>query len=316
LSNLDEISQYVNQLPFDLKAEMLVAVLAEHRVDPGEILASFDGNLKRAWSRDIASSSVEHLETGDNLLSIHLNRDGIYDGLPELLFHSDPGNEDLSGEEMAKNSMKVRAEEKEARMFFQPFENEIFIQRVQLAMLENRIFNEINAEFLMGIIPHFWRVDNDLPENYVSRLKKLLPLVHQIAGDHSLTAQCLEFILKEHVTISTIEDNSDEIAPGDFHYSGVIGKSLLGVDTISGNFVNGFIGHLISSIGPIMNPETTELVKNGRMNRFLVCFYSYFIPFELDIETKFIFEAERSLFMLNDNDDAEISYLGYNTVIQ
>lgn len=316
MSNLDEISQYINLLPFDLKAEMLVAVLAEHRVDLGEILASFDGNLKRIWSRDIAWSGVEHLETGDNMLSIHLNRDGIYDVLPELLFHSDPGNEDLSGEEMAKNSMKLRAEEKEARMFFQPFENEIFIQRVQLAMLENRIFNEINTDFLMGLIPHFWIVDNDLPENYVYRLKKLLPIVHKIAGDQSLTAQCLEFILKEQVTISTIDDSFDIIAPGDFQNSGVIGESLLGVDTISGNFVNGFIYRLISTIGPIRNPETTEFVKNGRMNRFLDCFYSYFIPFELDIETKFIFEEEQSLFILNDNADAEISYLGYNSVIQ
>ena len=68
MSKLDEISQYINQLPFDLKAEMLVAVLAEQRVDLGEILAAFDGQLKRVWSRDIAWSSVDNLETGDNML--------------------------------------------------------------------------------------------------------------------------------------------------------------------------------------------------------------------------------------------------------
>ena len=64
---------------YDLKAEMLVAVLAEQRIDLGEILAAFDGQLKRVWSRDIAWSTVDNLETGDNMLCFHLNRDGIYD---------------------------------------------------------------------------------------------------------------------------------------------------------------------------------------------------------------------------------------------
>jgi hypothetical protein len=250
------------------------------------------------------------------MLSVHLNRDGIYDLLPEALFHSDFGNEDQSGEEMAKDSMKLRVQEKETRMFFQPFENEIFLQRVQLAMMENQLFKSIYAEFLTGILPNFWRVDYDLPENYVVRLKKLLPLVYRITGDFSLTAQCLEYILKEKVKITTAAEHTDGIAHRDFHHSAVLGKSLLGVDTISGNMVNGFVDRLIFSIGPIINPEANELIKDGSMDMFLDCFYSYFIPFELDIDTKYIFGKEQSLFMLNDDTDAKTSYLGYNSVLQ
>ena len=58
----------------------------------------------------------------------------------------------------------------------------------------------------MAIIPYFWKTDNNLPEDYVIRLKKIMPLVHRITGDLTLTAQCLEFILKEKVKIT----NSDE----------------------------------------------------------------------------------------------------------
>ena len=316
MSRIEEISQYVNKLSFDLKAEMMVAVQAEQELDPNKILAAFDGQLKRNWSRDIAGSTAENLETGEEILCLHLNRDGVYDTLPELLFHKNLETDNQSAEEMAKDSMRLKAEEKESRSFFQPFENEIFMLGVQLSMEENQLFKNIYTEFLTAIIPDFWRIDNDLPEDYVNRLKKLIPLVYRITGDYSLTAQCLEFIIKESVKISTAAEKADGIDEENFHNSGKLGKCLLGVDTVFGKMVTGFVDRLKFSIGPIVNPETSEFVKNGRMNRFLDCFYSYFIPFELDVETKYIFETEQSLFILNDNTDSQISFLGYNSVIQ
>jgi hypothetical protein len=216
LSRIEEISQYVNKLSFDLKAEMLVAVLAEQKIDPNEILAAFNGQFKRNWSRDIEGSTAENLETGEEILCLHLNRDGVYDTLPELLFHKNLETENQSAAEMAKDSMRLKAEEKESRLFFQPFENEVFLLGVQVAMKENQLFKNIYTEFLTGIIPDFWRIDNDLPENYINRLKKLLPLVYRITGDLDLTAQCLEFIIKESVKISTAAEKADGIDEGKF----------------------------------------------------------------------------------------------------
>jgi hypothetical protein len=294
---------------------MLVAILAEQRIDLGEILAAFDGQLKRVWSRDIAWSKVDYLETGDNMLCLHLNRDGIYDALPEALFHNNSGNNDQSAEEMAKDSSKLRTEEKEARSFFQPFENEIFLQRVQLAIMENNLFIRIYTEFLTGIIPHFWKIDDDLPEIYVTRLKKMLPFINQVTGDLALTTECLEYIIKQKVEITDDDEHKEDIAPEDFLFSGELGKSILGVDTISGNYVGDFVNRLIFSIGPIIDTETAKFVKEGIMDRFLDCFYGYFVPFEYEIDTKYIFGIEQSLFMLNSNTDVGISCLGYNSVI-
>lgn len=315
MSRLDEISQYINQLPFDLKAEMLVAVLAEQRVDLGEVLAAFDGQFKRTWSRDIAWSAVDQFETGDFMLSLHLNRDGVYDTLPEVLFHCNYGKEDQSAKEMAEDSMLMRSEEKETRSFFQPFENEIFLQRVQLTMKENQLFKNLDTRFLTAMIPHFWRTDQDLPGNYIEPLKKLLPLVHQITGDFDLTSQCLEFIINEKVEISNSAEGPASVAQTDFHNTGILNESMLGINTITGNLDYSFVNRLKCSIGPIIHTETSEHVKTGMMNRFLDCFYSYFIPFELEVETKYIFGTEQSLLLLNDDSDADLSYLGYNSVI-
>jgi len=316
LSRLEEISEYINQLSFDVKAEILVAVLVEHGIDLNDILIAFEGQFKRVWSRDIDWTSVERLETGDQMLSLHLNRDSIYDVLPEAISHSNYEKENQSGKEMAKDSMNLRAEEKEARSFFQPFENEIFLQRVQLAIMENQLFRNIYSELLMGIIPYFWKVHPDLPQDYVTRLKKLIPLVYRITGDFNLTAQCLEYILKEKVIIIISDDeNPVNENPEVFHHSGVLGESRLGIDTISGEVANGFVKRLIFSIGPIQNSITDERVKDGSMNRLLKCFYGYFVPYELDIETKYIFKTEQNQLILEDANNNAISYLSYNSVI-
>jgi hypothetical protein len=212
--------------------------------------------------------------------------------------------------------MKLRTEEKEARTFFQPFENEIFLQRVQLAIMENQLFRNIYSELLMGIIPYFWKVDPDLPHDYVKRLKKLIPLVYRITGDFIITAQCLEYILKEKVIISSSDEEIPETSNHDiFNHSGVLGESRLGIDTISGEMADGFIKRLIFSIGPIQNSITDEHIKNGSMDRFLKCFYSYFIPYELDIETKYLFMSEHSQLILDDGKNTAVSYLSYNSVI-
>ena len=312
MSRIEEISQYVNQLSFDLKAEMLVAVLAEQRIDPVEVLSAYDGQFRRNWTRDIDKSTIQHLENDEEMLCLHLNRDGIYDSLPELLFHSNFESENQSAEDMAKDSMRLKAEEKESRSFFQPFENEIFLQRAQLAMKENQLLKSIYTEFLTGIIPDFWIADNDLPENYLARLKKLLPLANRITGDLGLTGQSLEFVLNEKVEVTFSADQKED---PDYFESGILGSSLLGVDTICGNYVNGFLDDMVFTIGPITNNETGELVKSGRMDKFLDCFYGYFIPFELDVETKYVFGNEESTFILSDPEATTISYLGYNSVI-
>lgn len=308
----EEISQYINQLSFDLKAEMLVSVLMEEQSGIPEIRAVFEGQHKRVWSQDIDCATVNSQEKGDDILYIHLNRDGIYDLLPEALFHGMQPDEAESGEEMARESRKLKAEEKEARLFFQPFENEIFLMGVQLSMMENHLYRNIYNELFAGMIPQFWKIKDGLPEKFVTKLKKLLPAAYLVCGDMELTSQCLEYVLNEKVrVISSVKepDNIEERTAG----SGI--GSILGTDSVLGIHACGFISSLTFMIGPVTGHENINLIENGSMERFLDCFYGYFIPFEIDVSTEFVFSAEESIFTLNEEKDKS-SYLAYNSVIQ
>lgn len=308
----EEISQYINQLSFDLKAELLVAVLMEQSEIP-EIRAVFNGQHKRVWSKDIDCSTVGGKETGNDVLYIFLNRDGIYDLLPEAFFHG-MHSDARSGEEMARESMKVRTEEKEARLFFQPFEHEIFMGGVQLAMMENQLYRNIYSELLTGMIPDFWKIKNDFPVNFVTKLKKILPAAYQVCGDLDLTAQCLEYVLNEKVNLSSSMKTPDYIEEGTAGSEIPVG-SILGGDFVLGSYTTGFMGSLTFMIGPVKSRDNITLIKNGSMDRFLDCFYGYFIPVELDAGTKYIFSDEESIFTLNEEDEKS-SHLAYNSVIQ
>ncbi len=131
--NLQEKSQQINELLLDLTAEYIAVGLYNEGISKRDILAIFEGDLKRKWSTDLDRAEVESFESGKEALSIFLNRTGVYDSLPEALFHRFSDSRNATGEDMAKESMQLKNEEKQIRKFFRPFENEIFLQRAEVA---------------------------------------------------------------------------------------------------------------------------------------------------------------------------------------
>ena len=314
--NLYEKSELINTLLLDIRAEYLIAGMLADGVPLRDIMVSFDGNLKRKWSADISHSGIEKYENGEEILGIHLNRPGIYDVLPEALFHEFFDNRNASGEDMAKESMKIKAVEKYARLFFRPFEYEIFLHNLFVVNKENQEFENLHSGLLSGLISDFWKID-DIPAEYASEFRKYLPLAYKIIGDYELTALCLESLLDEKVNIS-LSDDEDIPACVDTGPRSVdvkLGNMRLGYDMIAGDRVTGFVGKLIVTIGPVMKTEIKDFFDKGKAGLLLKSFYSYFIPAELDVETKIVTEGKRRNFIPGGSEEYEKSYLGYNTVI-
>ncbi|MFW5822024.1 MAG: type VI secretion system baseplate subunit TssG [Tangfeifania sp.] len=317
--NLERKSERINSLLLDLRAEYLVSTLLEEGMKPNEILVSFNGVLKRNWSHDISHAVVEEFQNGKDALGIHLNRPGVYDALPEALFHRFLGSTNISGSEMAKQSMKLRAEEKQVRAFFRPFENEVFLQSAMVANVENQEIGSLHSDFLDALSPGFWKIKEKIPKKYLSALIRFLPFVHRICGNYVMTAQCLGKILGEKVEIRLKFDEGQkekkEKANSEFS-AGKLGSSKLGADLIVGEKASGFLGELVMEIGPLQNSKPEDYFPNGPADRFLNCFEGFFIPVELDVGRKIVIQKEQKSFTLRDEHQETISYLGYNTVLQ
>ena len=310
----NELSEMINELSVDLPAETLLALL-EDRFSLHDLIVSYEGQSRRNWSKDIYRASAEIVSSGREVLHLKLNRDGVYDGMPESVFHDLTGNDCTTGGEMARESMRLKAQEKEGRLFFKPIENEVFIQGLQLAKQENRLFQRIIAQNIMGLLPDFWEIGRDLPASFVHRMIRLLPVVHIIAGNDALIEQSLAFILGEEVSMQVLIPGNYPVEINNEQDASELGRSSLGVDLIAGGGVSGVMKQLNVKIGPIADYTTLNMIKDGSFERFLVCFYSYFIPAEVEVQTSFTFSDELSTFYLEPVDKAKTACLAYNTTI-
>lgn len=314
MDNYNKLLKRLNNHSSDIKAEMIISCLLEAGISMNQIIVFLNGQHKRSWSKDVSTIETLKLKDGEEKIVLNLNQDGIFDSLPEALFHSNIHDKADAGKEMAEESMKLKIEEKEIRNFFIPFENAIYSTKVNLTLKENTLLNKLHSNLLQGVIPNFWDIDASVPEKYTKNLISLLPLSHKIIGNFDLTAQSLSYILHEKIEIS-IEDPHKYFSGGEIQEFQLasLGACSLGVDFICGSDMNGVIGQINIIIGPINNISIEECLNNGYVKKLINCFCNYFVPYEIDVTTEFVFKDEYNNLIMSD--DSNNSYLGLNTVL-
>ncbi len=315
MPDLKEISTSINCLFNDIKAEVVAADMIENEVNPADIVIFHDGAFSRNYSRDINFAEVTKLENGQQVLGIHITRDGLYDSLPEAVFHDQSNDPLTSGHEMAKFSKKQKMEEKEARLFFLPLENELFYQRIQLEIEERKLLYRFSENLFDDSYPQFWNLERTLPKKLVSRFVLILHLTHKILGNPDLTAKCLGVILEEEVKINIARRSLKEIDL--FGITGKknagLGSSVLGEDFICGSYTSEYDPVMEFVIGPLKNSSIEDYLENGSYSGFLSCFYSFFVPIEMEAVTIIKPNETKQHFVLNDSSSNVI--LGYNSSI-
>lgn len=315
MKDLENLVRLINSYPSDIKAEVLIADLVQEGFPESEFLIFFDSLFKRGFSKDILKAEKTLVNDIQETLAVYLARDGMYDLLPEGLFHASPDAAVTSGKGMASDSRKESRIEEETRKFFQPFENEFFYQRVQLELQERSILQKLNDNTLEDFFLNFWKIDRSLPRDLIVKLTAMLPFVREIAGDFKMTANCLGAILGEEVThsISNKSESATDAIIDLTNDGDSLGKTRLGVNMITyGHFLE--TSRLIRfTIGPLKRTAIDPYLRNGEISRFIDCFSRFFLPVEMDFEFEVIIQKELQEFVLG-SDDAQ-SIMGYSTII-
>ncbi len=315
MENTNDIGQTIHDVIYDIKAEAVIADLLENGLAGEDFVVIPNGIFRRRYSHDIAYTSKIHLKNGSELVGINLNRDAIYDNLPEGFFHQNTEHSNES-KNVSKNSKHLKEEEKAARRFFLPFENEIYSQSINLELEERKILNHFSESLSEDFSPEFWRMDQSIDQGFLVRMVKFLHISYKIAGNTKLTEECLEAIINEHVKVS-IAENCKLVKvkqkDGKKKYHCLLGSAMLGVDFICGNEFMGMGYTMQFDIGPLMNSGINDYLKNGRILNFLKCFFGYFVPVEFDISTKIHISAEKQGFTLEPAGEGAV--LGYKTAV-
>lgn len=242
------------------------------------IKTHFIGNFKKSYSNDIEKFEWEDYNGGYNF-DIYINRNGIYDLLPEGLFHQTLGNARVQNvPDAVKEHKRYREEERAARSFFAPIEQMLFRYRVYAEAAETEALFDIQNGKLNSSFYHFWDIDQNLPEQQSKRMLQLMPYSYFIKGDVNATASALSFILGKPVAINQpLQPGADSLA---------LPKSMidcrLGIDTVLGEQTKELLPYWIFTISDIGKKELAEYIQGAAKGKLLQRFGEIFIPLEID----------------------------------
>ncbi len=306
---LKEIVEKVNQISSDVKAEVVINDIIRNGVlNEEDFKVSPMGQFKRAFDFDIDKAQLEVNHLDYSYINFLLNRDGFYDILPQAMNHGQPHSElQKDVEDMVDDYKKINTQRKEAQLFYNPYENELFGFLIQIENKEQQLLSSFNKGLPNEILLKFWDIPRDIPEKILSKYLKILPHLHEIIGDTALCVELLSFILEEEITYQVkkyklVDDNENQTS---------LSELQLGVNSITGNSFIDYGYYLNLNIGPIQNSNYIDFLPNQKYSSFLDDFYSRFFPVEVEINTNLVINSEEEKLDMSN----EKNFLGYSTRI-
>ncbi|MFV0607390.1 MAG: hypothetical protein ACK5NK_16300 [Niabella sp.] len=278
------------------------AVCAEllQKISFEDLKTQYIGNFKKSFSNDIENIEIE--EFGKNTAcSIQINRNGIYDLLPEGLFHQTLGSSRVKNVKDAVSEHKrFNAEEKNARKFFAPIEQILFRYKIQTEIAENSALYDIQNGKLNNSFYDFWNLDKSLPIKEANRLLHLMPHCNFIKGNKAATTIALAYILNKEVSIV------EEYRCNTIHLTQTqpINEIRLGVDAVLGTEAKEIMQYWIFNVDNIANEDLPDYVQDGNIGKLLNRFTEIFIPLEIDV----VYDINKATQQGNDTLESILGY--------
>ena len=280
----------------------------QNNVHPDDFVVLHDGRFYREYRTDVYAINKIDDAWLHQLLQLRLSRSGLYDLVPEGLFHqSYTGAKSNAATELAAQSRVDRKKELAARKFFQPIENSLFRQRVSLEQEEENLLAGMDNGLLNDYFFTFWEFPEALNKTSAMLLVLLLPYAHAIACDLELMQNCLEILLQEKVSIELITPAACA-APG---RDNSLGMGELGNDFVCGQTFSEDYPCLQYNIGPLQQSKPVDYVTGGDNDLLLQVFNNYFAPAEADIIINVEVDRTRALVELSAE---ESPILGFSAI--
>jgi len=305
---LETILAQLEKVENDIKAESLLAVMLRNGFEKNQFLTRLKGTFKRPHSRDINGFYLDESSHIDEFISIELNRNGLYDALPEGLFHQPMLSGD-SGNLIAKYMAQTRANrniEADARKLFLPLEHEVFLAKLSLEDKEQKILEDIQEHSASNLLFRFWGLKYSKQVKGLNMLVYLLPMLEKVVGNFQLTEACYELILGEKIRIRKTRSADETIT---IEETFTLEDAFLGQNTVIGNTVPSPYPVVEIEVGPLKHFGLSDYINKGVLFQTLQLLHEYFIPVEAEVR-EIIFPSEsESGFILGDQNQP--AYMGY-----
>jgi hypothetical protein len=312
LLDLEGAVGYPNTRDSDFRAEVVAAGLVERGYDPSKIVLTREGAGKRGYAKDIEGIELRYSEHDlSDYLYIRTNRDGIYDILPEGLFHQTVNRKINKDKEDIIDEFRIhREEEFFARKFFQLFEIELDGVLTDIALLETKFDRRTSHPDYTRIFLACWPVISLLERRQAILFLHTLPNLHRIRNNYTGTEESLSLILDVPVHLENIILAQKETGNS---FESELGKSRLGIDLIPGKTFNDGLYDISLRIGPMSALKMKTFLPGEIADRILDCLRLLFLPANVFIVKEYILVPEDSVFVLSEGET--VTWLGINSYI-
>lgn len=325
---LDDYAQEINNLQknnqakVDVRLEVILAELYFQGLNPLQELQILpQGLFERNYRKDVGKAEVTkstiveddfmtYEATQKKHLTVEVHRDGLYDYLPEGVFHQ-PTNRARDQRELFDDFDEQARRIEGARKFFRPLEHEFYLQRLLLELEERKYLiteENLRQNTQSDILREFWGLPPGLLDiRQLNNLLYLLPIAHRIVMDWSLVRQCFELILGVPVELRTIPPLvfSIQLAPGDQPVSNELGHAEMGNFSLSGDYQDTMPAVEIR-MGPLNTMQLIDFLEGGRCRKIFRLLVDYFIPIELEVIDFLITDEDKKYLELSDKNPTSV----------
>lgn len=299
----------------DFRAEVTAAEVAELGVSDERILILMLGPLKRTHSKDIQSIEEEvSVYDHEEYVVIKTPKEGIYDMLPQGLFHNPSAHKSAKTEkEIIKLIRQRKEEEQKARKFFIPFEAAINHLRMQVAIYENRLDKRTHHDELVHIFTDHWDIFEYLDTRQADLFLHLIPILHDIRDNHPVAENIMQIMLQLPVQVSMRRQMP--IRPAAPLLSS-LDDTILGVNfTTSSERYHEGVNEIVIKIGPVTVEEFQQFTPEGRKHKIFELLCDYLLPVHLDIITEIVLHEKDRVVRFTDGVNYLNSVLGVDTYL-
>ena len=302
------IDNYRQLARFDARVELLFDALLNKGIDSADIIIKPNGLFYRKFSKDLMSVTQDPHDS--DLLNISVSRDGFYDILPESITHNYRGRE--YREDPVQDFKTRKKEEKEARHFFNPLENEFFRFRHSIEKYEADFFSTLSINGVADIIKNILGIEKKVPDFLL--VKMFYALMNQKTNpksDSKDIAAILENILGEHVTYTRTHIQLEH----NFDVEEAKEEMIMGINTTLASSEQIFLYKYHFKVGPLKNPDNLPLYFEGEeLENFIHTFFDMFVPFHSQFSSEINLNHEDEMFSMDDTTIYK-SRLGISTVL-
>ena len=288
----------------DLRAEVAAALWLENGGDPERLLVEATGLFGRNYHRDI--EKIEQREIGRGQWTVfQINREGIYDALPEGLFHL--STQQTSGTKKKIEQIRLqRRKEQQARRFFLPLEQEYHHVRLWAERIEQQACELKSVNAFAEVMRAFWQLPGSLDDERTLRLLELLPVLSGVSEDIRKLGELMGPLLGDTIRLEWIDPPRLTVES-----TGPLGQGTLGENILFGGEVSTYLPAIRLTVCLRHLDQLSDYLPGRTGTQLLDWLVEWFLPVEAEVSIQFDLPGSGS-FTVNGPSFGD-ARLGYST---